>query len=89
MSKLKAILIGAGNRGTAYTNIMHQGIGDFEVVAVAEPIEEKRNFIAEKHGISEDMCFTSWEPMLEKEKFADVALVCTLDRDHFAPAMAA
>ena len=89
MTKLKAVLIGAGNRGTTYTDIMHKGTGNFEVVAVAEPIDAKRSYISEKHGIPEDMCFTSWEPMLEKEKFADVALICTLDRDHFAPAMAA
>jgi len=89
MKKLKVILIGAGLRGVAYTDAMLNGNGNFEVVAVAEPIEERRENIKNKHNIPDEMCFESWEPMLEKEKFADVALVCTMDRDHFAPAMAA
>ena len=87
--KLKVILIGAGSRGTSYTTMMAEGQGNFEVIAVAEPIEERRNNIKNKHNIPDEMCFESWEPILEREKFADVVLVCTMDRDHFAPAMAA
>lgn len=36
MKKLKVILIGAGNRGTGYTDIMSKHRDKFEVVAVAE-----------------------------------------------------
>ena len=44
MSKvITAILIGAGNRGEAYTNIMTQMGDKFKVIAVAEPIESRRN----------------------------------------------
>ena len=45
--------------------------------------------IVEKHGIKDEMCFTSWEPLLALGKIADAALICTMDRDHFAPAMEA
>ena len=39
--KIKVILIGAGNRGAAYTDIMGQMTDKYEVVAVAEPIESR------------------------------------------------
>jgi len=90
MSKtLTAILIGAGNRGTKYTNIMEQ-LGDkYKVVAVAEPIDSRRNYVREKHGIPEEMCFTDWKPLLALGKIADIAVICTMDQLHFEPAMEA
>ena len=46
---LKVILIGAGNRGETYTDIMAQMSDKFKVIAVAEPIESRRNNIQKKH----------------------------------------
>ena len=83
MKKLKVILIGAGSRGTIYTNIMKEQADRYEVVAVAEPIESRRNFIKEKHNLPDDMCFDDWQPLLALGKIADVALIATMDRDHF------
>ncbi len=82
MKKIKVILIGAGSRGTAYTNIMVQNPDKFEVIAVAEPIESRREYIKEKHNISENMCFESFEPLLALGKIADLAVIATMDRDH-------
>lgn len=90
MKKLRVILIGAGSRGMGYTNIMKNEYDDcYEVVAVAEPIDSRREYIKKKHGVPEDRCFTDWKPLIELGKIADVAIVATMDRDHFAPAMAA
>lgn len=86
---LTAILIGAGSRGTKYTNVMAE-LGDkYKVVAVAEPIDSRRNYVKEKHGIPEEMCFTDWKPLLALGKIADIAVICTMDQLHFEPAMAA
>ena len=87
MKKLKVVLIGAGGRGNTYT--AHMDEERFQVVAVAEPIVERRERIQLRHGIPEDMCFDTWETLLEKEKFADVALIATSDSLHYAPAMKA
>lgn len=89
MKKLKAILIGAGNRGITYTDIMKELPDKFEVIAVAEPIENRRSYIQKKHNISNDMCFDDWKPLLSLGKIADVAIIATMDRDHFAPTMMA
>lgn len=87
--RLKVILIGAGNRGEAYTNIMAKMPEKFEVIAVAEPIESRRKEIQQIHNISEDMCFEDGLKLLEKGKIADVAIISTMDRQHFEPVMKA
>lgn len=89
MKKLTAILIGAGGRGRNYTDIMLTMPEKYQVVGVAEPIDSRREYIRDKHGVSEDMCFTDWKPLLEKGKVADFAIIATMDRDHFAPAIKA
>lgn len=88
MEKKKLILIGGGNRGNTYANI-GKNMGKFELVAVAEPIESRRRYIANNHNIPEEMCFDSWEQLLAMGKIADAAIIATMDRDHFLPAMAA
>ena len=89
MKTLKAVLIGAGNRGTTYTDKMIHFPEKFQVVAVAEPIVSRREDIKKKHNISDDMCFNDWRDLLAKGKIADIAIIATMDRDHFEPAMAA
>ena len=64
MKKIKTILIGAGCRGIAYTDIMNTMSEQFEVVAVAEPIESRRNHVRELHNIPEDRCFKDWKQTL-------------------------
>ena len=45
MAKRKVIAIGCGGRGKTYTDIMANHFADdFEVVAVAEPVEDRRNY---------------------------------------------
>ena len=85
----KVILIGAGSRGRCYTEKMLNLPDDFKVVAVAEPIEERREDIKAVHGIKDELCFNTWEPLLDMPKIADVAIIATMDRDHIAPALAA
>ncbi len=88
--KKKVIVIGCGGRGRAYTNIMKDEFPeDFEIVAAAEPIADRLNYVKNKHNIPNELCFCSWEPIFEREKFADIVIISTMDRDHYAPAMAA
>ncbi|MBQ4067161.1 MAG: Gfo/Idh/MocA family oxidoreductase [Clostridia bacterium] len=89
MKKLKVILIGAGDRGIRYTGLMKEMSDKYDIIAVAEPLENRREFIRERHSIPSDMCFEDWRPLLAMGKIADLCLICTMDRDHFAPAMKA
>lgn len=87
--KLTAILIGAGNRGIAYTDIMSQMADKYEIIAVAEPVDSRRNYIKNKHALSDEMCFTDYQDLLALGKIADMAIITTMDQLHFDPAMKA
>ncbi len=84
MKTVKVILIGAGGRGRVCTDKMDER---FQVVGVAEPIPELRQYIQETHNLSDDVCFESWEQILKLPKFADVAVIATMDRLHYEPCM--
>lgn len=87
MKTLNVILIGAGGRGITYTDIMADMPEKYKVVAVAEPIDSRREYIKNKHSLPEDMCFSDWKELLALGKIADVAIIATMDRDHFEPTM--
>ncbi len=89
MKKLKVILIGAGNRGTTYTDIMADLPEKFQVVAVAEPIVSRREYIKEKHNIPENMCFSDWNELFSLGKIADVCIIATMDKQHYDPVLKA
>ena len=89
MEPLKVIVIGAGGRGIRYTDIMGQSPDRFQVVGVAEPIEARREYIRQKHGVDPARCYDTWEKILEEPKFADIAIISTMDRMHYEPAMKA
>ena len=72
MKTLKAVLIGAGNRGTTYTDKMIHFPEKFQVVAVAEPIESRREDIKKKHNIPDDMCFNDWRELLAKGSISEL-----------------
>lgn len=89
MTQLKVIVLGAGQRGQIYTNVMAKMPEKFRVVGVAEPVQMNRDYIRDKHNIVAENCFTSWKEILDKPKFADVAIIGTQDKMHYAPAMKA
>ncbi len=89
MTQLKVIVLGAGQRGQIYTNVMAKMPEKFRVVGVAEPVQMNRDYIRDKHNIAAENCFTSWEEILDRPQFADVAIIGTQDKMHYAPAMKA
>lgn len=88
---MTAILIGAGDRGArAYAPYALAYPNELRIVAVAEPGLERREKIQQSHGIPEENCYESWEEILNLgQKIADIAIICTLDQDHFKPTMRA
>lgn len=90
MKQVTSVLIGAGLRGGyVYSQYALDHPEEMKVVAVAEPDEERRKLFAKKHGIQEEMQFSSYEELLKKEKLADCAMVCTQDRMHYEPVIKA
>ena len=87
---LNAVLIGAGQRGTeAFAPYALQHPDRLRFVAVAEPDPARRAAFAAQHQIPLQNCFESWDGLLEKPAMGQVALVCTPDRLHTTPTLAA
>ena len=89
MKQLTLALMGGGDRGSSYLKSLDIYPDKFKLVALAEPVKEKREYLAQKYNVPADMCFESWEELLELPRVADVAMICTQDKMHFAPAMKA
>ena len=89
MKKLKVICIGAGGRGRGYFNIMNEQPDKFELVGVAEPIDSAREVFIQSFGVPAENSYKSWEEILDRPKFADIAIISTLDDMHYKPAMKA
>ena len=85
--KLTAVILGAGSRGQTYAKAMASMPEKFEVVAVAEPLESRRNFIRDLWNLPEDKCFKDYREVLALGKIADIAVIATMDQDHLEPAM--
>ena len=89
MKPITAIVLGAGSRGSTYARYAKDFPGELQIVAVAEPREDRRKILAEELGVPEENRFASWQALLAKQRMADCAFVCTLDDDHTAPALRA
>jgi predicted dehydrogenase len=85
---IKAALLGAGNRGFhIYGKYALHNKDKLNFVAVAEPIDTRRENFAKLHNIPLNRCYKSWEDLLAEEKFADVIFVCTQDQMHAQPTL--
>jgi len=80
--KLTVALIGGGNRGVSYTEHMRKFPERYEIVALAEPLDGRREAVKKAYGIADDMCFANWDECFAKGKLADIAVIATQDRDH-------
>ncbi len=89
MKPLSAIIIGAGDRGTIYARFMSQMPDKFQVVGVADPQKAHCDRVKEICNLPETACYDSWETILSQPKLADVAVIATMDHDHYAPALKA
>ena len=91
MSKpVQAILIGAGQRGMdAYATYALQNPDQLKFVAVAEPDPERRHRFSTLHNIPQTHQFETWEPLLNKPRLGQAALICTQDQLHTEPTIAA
>lgn len=89
MKRLDVILVGAGSRGTIYTDEMLKYPDKFRVVGVAEPIKERREYIKKVHNVDDKYCFDTWERVYELPKFADLIVNGTMDDMHFESTMPA
>lgn len=84
MEKISVAVIGAGSRGmNAYAPYLLENPNLGEVVALAEPNEEKRNNFKNRYNIKEENIFTSYEQLLSKERLSDAIIIANNDESHY------
>jgi len=87
---LEAVLLGGGNRGRfTYGGYALLHPEQLRIVALAEPVEERRAAVAAEHGLSGDRVAADWRALLEQPALAPVAIIATGDTEHVEPALAA
>jgi predicted dehydrogenase len=59
-----------------------------QVVAVAEPRADRRDALADEHGIPPERRFDDWRAAAAAGPIADAVVIATLDREHTEPAIA-
>lgn len=89
MKKLSVIVIGAGNRGDRYAELMHELPEKYDIVGMADPQEARRVHFQKAYGVPAENCYAGWKEILSQPKMADVALISTVDDMHYYPALKA
>ena len=88
MKQVKILIVGCGARGSGYGRFVLQCPERAKVVAIAEPIPERRNAVGDAHNVPPEYRFNSWEDVARLPRLADAVLICTPDQMHEAPAIA-
>ena len=85
---LRIAVIAAGVRGSHLAEQLGACVQATQVVAVAEPNEERRRHFSQAHGLANCVQFASWEALCDSALAFDAAIVATMDNQHAAPVLA-
>ena len=89
MKQFSVIVLGAGSRGRTYSYHMNAMSDKYKIVGMADPAEAKRRDMQRNYGVPAEMCFADWREILDRPKMADIAVIATMDGEHYEPAMKA
>lgn len=82
--------VGLGNRGKdTYLPAFAKFGNKVNIVALAEPIDEKRQEAAKRYGVPPERCFKTGEELFAYPRMADAACIATMDQQHVPQAIAA
>ena len=87
MRTIKAVCVGAGNRGIIYSNFALTHPERMKVIAVVDPNPLHRTEFAKKHSIPENMQFASVEDFVESKTACDIVINATIDNLHVKTAL--
>lgn len=85
---VRLAVVGAGARGAAYAELAGRWPDKVQIVAVAEPRDSVRKAFADRHGLTPELVFDSWQGLAARGRIADAVLIATLDADHLPPTTA-
>lgn len=84
MSKkpITAIIVGAGHRSIIYADYSLEHPDELQIVGIADPDNARVEDAVKKYGIPQKNCFKNAEELAKRERFADVIINGTMDKDH-------
>lgn len=85
--KLRAAIVGYGNRGQVYADYSLECPDELEVAAVIDPNEFKLKEAKERYGLSDDKLFRSFEEFKKCGIPCDFVVNATMDQFHYRTAM--
>ena len=68
---LTAVIIGAGHRALTYASYAQEHPDELRIVAVADPIAQRRQLVADLYDLPATHCFASAEELAAQPKLAD------------------
>lgn len=87
---ISIVIAGAGGRGfLAYAPYTKKYPEKMKLVGVAEPDDFRRARIREEYGLAEEQCFSDAKQLFAVPRMADIAFICTQDRQHVEHALLA
>src|SRR4051794_27569719 len=88
MEPVSLILIGAGSRGSGYSQFALNHPELCRVVGVADPRPFYRERVADQHDLAPENVVEDWTELVNRPRFADAVTIATPDRYHAEPAIA-
>src|SRR5262249_33030926 len=78
-------VLGAGSRGRTLAGYAEEHPDEVRVVAVADPVAQRRDALADRHGVPAGRRYPDWRDLAGGPRLADAVLVATPDREHAGP----
>jgi predicted dehydrogenase len=88
MTPKRIAILGFGQRGSMFADLARQREGLAQVVAVAEPMAQRRADAVRTFGLPASAVFADWRDFTAQKRAVDAVVIATQDRDHVAPAVA-
>ena len=82
--KLKAILVGCGDRTCVYAEYAMNQLHGIEVVAAVDPDIERKKYVSEHFNVPLEKCYSDISEVLSQGKIADLVINGTMDHLHIS-----
>jgi predicted dehydrogenase len=87
--KLSMVVLGCGSRGRMFSRMVNARPEWGRIVAVADPIAERREQIGAESGVAPERRYKDWREVLAGDRIADLAMITLMDREHVGAAIRA
>ena len=84
---LTAIIVGAGHRALTYASYAQHHPNELKIVGVADPIEPRRQMVADLYDLAPEQCYASAEALAAAGQQADFIINGTMDHQHVSTAL--